>query len=225
MKKILLVGASSKIAQHISDKLDDTYEVFGTYTSNDFPKREDTHHYFKLDLTDTKQVSSVISRLAKHSFAGVCILSSTYTQDPESLDAYFAQAERDLRVNTLAPLAICRALRYDPTATVFLFGDNGLDAPKPNFTTYSIAKSLLHSLGKILAVELAEKARVVTFKLGPTLAPTGSTNKEQYYNRTLYRVDNPVEGLVSYIHFILNEKNLSMTAAEIPYDGGTYAKR
>ncbi|MFZ3010084.1 MAG: SDR family oxidoreductase [Candidatus Microsaccharimonas sp.] len=224
MKKILIIGVTSKIAEKFIESVKDVYEIYGTYQSKDFIKK-DTVHYLPLDLNDHSSVEELTVLLHAHSFFSVFLFSSTYSKDATSIDEYLLDAEKDLRINALSPIAILKQLHYEPSATVFLFADAGLQTPKKNFSAYSVSKHVLSALGTLLAVELANTARVVTFKLGPTMAPSNTDHAEEYYDRTLHRVDEPVQGLIRYIQFLMNEKNLSMTGTEIVYDGGTYLKR
>lgn len=224
MPKLLLIGVTSKIAERFVEAVGDAYELFGTYhgSSVDY---EQKCTYLPLDLGDSESVARFVSLVREHSFAGVLFFSSTYSKDSQNLEEYLSIADKDVRINALSPIAISRELQYDVGATVFFFGDAGLQVPKPHFTAYSVSKSLLQGLVKYLAVELQDRARVVTFLLGPTLAPKDSDHKHDYYARTSYRVDEPADGLVRYIQFLLEESNLGMTGTEITYDGGAYVKR
>jgi hypothetical protein len=107
-----------------------------------------------------------------------------------------------------------------------MFGDGGLGKPKKGFTSYSISKTILTDVGRILAAELGDQeVHVIIFKLGPTQPPDEHTDKKAYYDRNLIHVEDPSQGLIRYCQFLLSETSLNMTATEIVYDGGAYIKR
>ena len=132
---------------------------------------------------------------------------------------------RDLQINSFSQLTVAKFLTYAPDAKVFLFGDSGLQQPKKNFSSYSLSKAVLHSLVSIIAIELAERAKVLCFALGPTKPSASEMRKSEYFAQNAVQVDNPTSGLISYITFLLQQDNLSMTGIEIPYDGGAYLIR
>jgi short-subunit dehydrogenase len=223
MKKILIIGSSSKIAQEFIKAYKNNYHIYSTYRSDTAIKDTEVTYTY-LDLSDKNSVARFIEQEKNKAFSGVFVFASTYEPDHSNTENYFTNAERDITVNVMSPMIILKKLNYEQDATVFLFGDSGTEKPKPNYTSYSISKEVLRAFCKILAVELADSARVILIRLGPTLAPP-TTNPDEYYGKSLRKVSSPTEGLIKYCNFILNEKNFSMTGADITYDGGAYLRR
>lgn len=220
---LLIIGATSKIAERFIDVQKDHYTLYATHRS-ELDKHADIT-YIPLDLLDVNQVKAVSAKLQGIAFVGVLVFASTYTEDKEGVTDYIEAVERDVKINALSPIALLRSLSYESGAKVIFFGDSGVSVPKRGYTGYSISKILLPSVAKLLAVELADRAQVITFKLGPTLSPHDRANKPEYYARNLISVDEPVAGLIRYCEFLLHEKNLNITGTEIDYDGGAYIKR
>ena len=225
MKKILVIGADSKIAKTLQQITDGTYSlVLSSRKPNMTPEK---HSILHLDLSDATSVKTFTEQVADETFAAVFIFASTYRPDQESTTEYLEQAREDSVINALAPISILRSLRYEAKAKVFLFGDAGLDHPKEKHSGYSISKLLFEHLSKELAVELAPKdVSVIMFRLGPTVpsAQSESAHKE-FHHRRLLGVEDPAKGLIKLCLFLLEEPNISITGTIIDYDGGAYLKR
>jgi len=226
MKKILIIGASSKIAKRLIALLDGSYEL--TITSRlTADSRGSSCTTTVLDLLDEVAVQNFITQHKETRYIGVLVFSATYESDSDSAPGYYAQMMRDLTINSLAPMTILRSISYDEGARVFLFSDAGLAHPKHRFTSYAASKALLEQQSRSLAVELAPSgASVITFALGPTY-PQSTKAEEiiQYRKRCLITVDDPTKGLVELIRFILETPNINITGTTIQYDGGAYLKR
>lgn len=225
-KKLLIVGCSSKIAKDFVARAKGDYELYGTF-ANHAPDAISFQRCYQLDLSSKESVLHFLDKINEIAFDGVLFFAATYGADESSPGDYFDQLLEDIKINTLSQSLIARHIAYTKNAKVLFFGDSGLRQPKKNFTSYSISKATLHAVAEILAVELADKARVISFLLGPTKpeksAETAASG--EYFKRNAVRVDDPAAGLVSYILFLLQEDNLSITGIQIPYDGGAYLLR
>lgn len=222
---ILVIGCGSKIAQGLIARAKDSYEIYGTYF-NGKPDGVPESNLFKVDLANPAQLQQFIADIQDIPFKAILFFASTYKADSDSIEDYMHNFERDLRVNALHQILIAKHATYAEKAKVLLFGDAGLYQPKKGFTSYSVSKSLLQTLSRILAAELIETATVITFALGPTKPPKAWEQSEKaYFTRNPVQVADPAGGLVNYIMFLIEEENLSTTGIEIPYDGGAYLLR
>ena len=220
-KNVLIIGGTSKIARLFIAKFRDEYAF--TITQRSVKQGEDGHA--ELDLSSSDSVQAFITAQDQMLYDAVLVFASVYEKDPSDIDQYLSRAEHDMRVNTLSQLAILKGLRYQKNSTVLLFGDAGTGTPKPGFSIYTVTKAALSASTKPLAIDLKDTTKVLTLKLGPTLAPSSRPDTASYYAKNLFSVDEPVEGLIDLCHFLIQEKNLGMTGSEISYDGGAYLKR
>lgn len=221
---ILIIGENSKIAKKFISKHGDKFLIIGTYYKN---KNLDKNIYqsYYLDLSSRDSIRNIINSFSNIRFSAVLIFSSVYDQDIEfDTEDSFDRIIEVLSINAYCIMPILKSLNFTNNSKIVIFGDSGLSQPRKDFSYYSISKSLLSSVNRIIAVELSPKTAVININLGPTL--TGKLdNHSYYYHRGLIEVQEPVLGLVNLLSFILREPNLFMTATEINYDGGTYTNR
>jgi len=220
-KKILIIGADSKVAKLFIAKFSEKYTLALTRRSATAIGSSDV----QLDLSSVESVTQFISTQKNHLYDGALVFASVYEQDPVSTEDYLEKARNDLAINVFSPMAIVRNLHFNPNSTILFFGDAGIHVPKPNHTIYTTSKAALLAAARSLAVELHDKTKVITLSLGPTLAPESREDKAGFYNKNLLHLENIGDGLINYCDFILNENNLGMTGSEIVYDSGTYLKR
>lgn len=222
-KRILIVGATSKIAQEFIRARPDSYEIYGTNgrgVSDLLP----ADHQFRLDLSDSEHIKRFLVEVADITFDAVLFFAATYAHDPDQEDDYFVAYQKDLQINAASTVTIAKRLSFTDRSKLFVFGDAGLTHPKKGFTAYSISKFAIADICRMLAVELAPRTSTFCFRLGPTLKQDITPNDE-YYRRGLIQVDSPVDGLVHLIQFLIHEPNFNATGCVIDYDGGTYIKR
>lgn len=222
-KRVLVVGASSKIAQLFIKDCPPSYEVYGTYRS--VPSTVlPTDRQFKVDLGEPNEINGFLQQISHISFDAVLLFAASYNPDPEAPSDYFDVFMESLQLNGAGPVAIAKGVHFEAGSKLFLFGDAGLNHPKKNFTSYSMAKYTVAETTKLLAVELAPATACICIQLGPTLRPA---NKPvgAYYDKGLLKVREPVIGLVHLLHFLIVEDNFNATGCVIDYDGGTYLRR
>ena len=126
-KKVLAIGGTSKIARLFIAKFKDEYTF--TITQRTGKKGEDTH--VELDLSSASSVQAFITSQDKILYDAVLVFTSVYEKDPNDTQEYLSRAEHDMRINALSQLAILTGLHYEKNSTIILFGDAGIDRPKP----------------------------------------------------------------------------------------------
>lgn len=224
---VLLVGCTSKIARLFQQTYADQYTFYGTYAHAPNKLPQGFKELYQVDLKNPGSVQTFLNHVRDIPFKAVLFLASTYDVDRTAPEGFMQQMLSDQQVNVLSPAAIARSVTYADSGLgrAIFFGDSGLDTPKPRYLSYSLSKLMLEKLVKLLAVELAERAICLCFKLGPTYAPVNTSDPESYYSRNLVKVPDVPVGLIRYLNFIISEDNLNVTGAEIVYDGGTYLRR
>lgn len=222
-KRVLVVGASSKIAQLFIKDCPPNYEVYGTYRSTLITALP-TDRQFKVDLGKPTEINDFLQQISHISFDAVLLFAASYNPDPEEPSDYFDVFMKSLQLNGAGLVAIAKGLHFEPGSKLFLFGDAGLNHPKKNFTSYSMAKYTVAEATKLLAVELAPATACVCIQLGPTLRPA-SKPAGTYYDKGLLKVEEPAIGLVHLLHFLIVENNFNATGCIIDYDGGAYLRR
>lgn len=222
-KRILVVGATSKIAEQFIRSCPEHYEVYGTSSNNKSNLLPDDRQ-FRLDLSDNEQIKMFLNKIGNITFDAALFFAATYARDPDSHDDYFAAYQKDLQLNAASTMAIARGLAFADRSKLFMFGDAGLAHPKKGFTSYSISKFAVVDVVRMLAVELAPQTSTFCLRLGPTLKE-GALPNDEYYRKGLLAVGKPVEGLLHLLHFLIAEPNFNATGCVIDYDGGAYIKR
>ena len=222
-RRILVVGATSKIAEHFIRSCPPSYEIYGT-NGNNKSKLLATEHRFIVDLAQIAQINTFLNEVSGITFDAVLFFAATYGHDPENSDDYFEAYQKDLQLNAASIVAIAKGVTLADNSKLFVFGDAGLTHPKKGFTSYSISKFAVADIARILAVELAPQTSTFCLRLGPTLKEDASPDGS-YYRRSLLRVNSPVDGLVNLLQFLIAERNFNATGCVIDYDGGAYIKR
>ena len=224
MKNILIIGATSKIAQRLKDYMGKEYMY--TLTSRHSLALDDGSETHTLDLSSSESLRHFIALHKNHAFDGVFVFAATYNKDPAGDTDFLEQFTKDIVINVVAPITLIRHLNYNEDARVFLFGDAGIHHPKPNDVSYTAAKHTLRHHLKNLAVELAKrKVSILEFALGPTIPNTTDTNLNNYHTRGLFDTFDSADGLIRLLHFILETPSIRMTGTTIHYDGGAYLQR
>ena len=222
-KRVLVVGASSKIARLFVKNCPPSYEVYGTYRNTPSPMLP-IDHQFRVDLGIPSEINDFLQQVAHISFDAVLLFAASYGPDPDVPRDYFDAFMESLQLNGVGPVAIAKGVHFESGSKLFLFGDAGLNHPKKNFTSYSMAKYTVAETTKLLAVELAPATACICIQLGPTLRPANKP-AGTYYDKGLLKVEEPVLGLVHLLHFLIIEGNFNATGCVIDYDGGAYLRR
>jgi len=220
MKRILVIGATSKIAQQFIRSCPASYEVYSTSKNNLLA----TERQYTVDLTEPQQISVLLEKISGIRFDAILFFAATYRRDPESRDDYFAAYQKDLQLNAASIVAIARGVTLADNSKLFMFGDAGLAHPKKGFTSYSMSKLAVADIARMLAVELAPRTSTFCLRLGPTLKKDVSSD-DIYYRKGLLKISKPVDGLINLLKFLIAEPNFNATGCIIDYDGGAYIKR
>jgi nucleoside-diphosphate-sugar epimerase len=220
-KKLLLVGCTSKISRRFVAAAAQLYELHGTsITATDLPNGID--HHYKLDFRDQQQVAAFIESVKDISFDGVLCFAAVYTADPQDPDHLVKHLNESIQVNVGGQLQIARGIQYADNSSLIFFGDAGLYHPKQGHTAYSLSKSMVDDMTRLLAIELQAATRVLCFRLGPVQPRHDRPDASKYFNRNLLKVADPGQGLINLLLFCIGEPNLGMTGTCIDYDGGAY---
>jgi pteridine reductase len=125
----------------------------------------------------------------------MAIVASSYERTPFGSIAP-EDAEREVRVNALAPLLLVQAFterlaasRLEGGGAVVVFGDiHAAGRPRRDFAPYLMSKAALHGMVESLALELAPRVRVNAIAPGVVAWPDGTPEPE----RTAYEARIPL---------------------------------
>lgn len=223
-KRILVIGATSKIAEQFIRLSSESYEIYGTHNSRQSDLLPASNQ-FQLDLGDNGQIKLFLKKVTEIKFDAVLFFAATYTPDSGKNDDYLVAYQKDLQCNAMSIMAIAKGLTFADHSKLFVFGDAGLAHPKKGFTAYSMSKFAVADVARMLAVELAPQTATFCLRLGPTLKEDTLLMGSDYYGRGLLEIDKPVEGLLHLLQFLIAEPNFNATGCVIDYDGGAYIKR
>jgi NAD(P)-dependent dehydrogenase (short-subunit alcohol dehydrogenase family) len=218
--KILIIGGNSKLARKFIQRFGADYSLHVSYYRKQ-RKPLDNEIQYSLDLSNSESINSFISKLDTTDFTAVLFFASTYSSDMREEKPFNKQLNSDMAINALGPYEISRKLQVEQECKLIFFGDTATHMPRSERHSYSLSKNTMEYVVKCIATERPEKIRSFCFRLGPTLAPESSTDPNKYYNRNLIHVHDAADGLVEYINFLINAKNLSSTGGFIDYDGGS----
>jgi short-subunit dehydrogenase len=224
---ILLIGACSKICERFINEYFNDYNLYGTYHIKKPSQKDRLKKLIQLDMHNVDNLTKFMHEIKEIEFKAVIFFASTYTKDQSDSKDYLSQLVSDININVISPTFIAKNLniKKNELGRIIFLSDSGIKVPKAHYTSYINTKIIIESMIKNLAVEMEKKAIVTSFRLGPTLCDVDVKNKKQYYNKNLINVPDASKGLVEYIEFIINNKNLNITGNSIDYDGGAYIKR
>lgn len=99
-KRILVIGATSKIAEQFIRSCPESYEVYGTFNirHSDLVRAD---YQFQLDLGDAEQIKAFLHRLADVTLDAVLFFAATYTPDSDKADDQVAAYQKDLQLNAI----------------------------------------------------------------------------------------------------------------------------
>lgn len=223
MKKVLIIGCTSKIARAFIKAAVGQFEIHGACRNQSEAPTGLTACY-GINLESIPSVFEFLDTVRDIVFDAVLYTASIYTADVSDDHVFTEQCLRDMQVNAIGALLIGKKVRLSNVSTFIVFGDAGLGVPKPLHSSYSLSKTALDQVVKSLAIERINTS-FLNIKLGPVLPPDDRGDKESFYSRNLKRVDDHVQGLVELCMSLILIENLGMTGCSISYDGGAYLKR
>ncbi|MBL8544888.1 MAG: SDR family oxidoreductase [Hyphomonadaceae bacterium] len=178
---------------------------------------------FGADLSDQHAIDAMTSALAKRGdWVGLVNSAASFTPDTIN-DFALDAAEKQLRLNLLAPIYLARKLREQIGAKrgfVTNISDQKVLNQNPDFLSYTLAKTgLAHATGA-LAMALAPNIRVNCIAAGLMLVSGDQKNFEEVHNKNLTRIGTRVEDVAEAVAYLARAENV--TGALIPVDGGQY---
>ncbi len=225
IKKILVVGVTSKIAKQFLLTKSSKCELYGTYNNNPLKKEKLLKGQFKLDLSSVTSINSFIDLVSDITFDGMIIFASTYVADPLTKNEMESRYQSDMFINVTSVAIIAKNINFQAGSKIVVLGDNGTSLPKKGYSSYTLSKLALDEVVKVLAVDLAPNVSTICIKLGPTLSNHHLLRNDHYYDKGLIKVKDPTRGLINFINFLINEPNFNTTGSVVNYDGGAYLRR
>lgn len=140
-----------------------------------------TAEVFGADLTDQAAIDAMAATLAQRGdWAGLVNSAASFTQDGIASFA-FPLAERQIKLNLIAPVYLARALAAAKPAQGFVvnIADQKVINPNPDFLSYTLSKLGLASATATLAMALAPAIRVNCIAPGLML-PSGDQTEENF---------------------------------------------
>lgn len=186
---------------------------------------------FEADLSDEGAVRALLPRvIAEMGGADAVVNSASLFEFDDAASFSSAAMERHWRTNTAAPILLAQALHAHLTergagpahgAVVNLL-DQKLFNPNPDFLSYTLSKSALHTATTLLAQALSPLVRVVGVAPGLTLTSHMLNADEFEALHTLSplgRSSTP-EDVANTVLFAL--ENRSITGSTLLVDGGQH---
>jgi NAD(P)-dependent dehydrogenase (short-subunit alcohol dehydrogenase family) len=183
------------------------------------------------DLANEEEVKTLLSRAAEllevslSDFACVVNNASIFEKDT-AFDFSGAALQRHMQINVTAPLLLAQAL-YDATpsdaqSVVINLLDQKLFNLNPDFLSYTLSKSALHTATDLLARALAPKVRVVGVAPGITLVSGEQTQEafEKAHRCTPLGYSSTPDDIATTVCFLA--KNKAVTGTTWVVDGGQH---
>jgi len=186
----------------------------------------------ELNLSDLAAVERFGRAHAVRTVDALVLCAASYARTPfGTIDA--ATAEREIRVNAVAPLLLVQALApalarsaLTGGGAVVAFGDiHAMGRPRRAFVPYIMSKSALHSMVEALALELAPAVRVNAIAPGVVAWPDDAPLEERvaYESRIpLARAGTP-EDAARLVRSIVEDMPY-VTGSVIRLDGGRWLR-
>jgi len=219
MKKILVIWANSKVWNKFIEKFNNKYYFLKTWT-----KKVDLADTI-LDLSDKSLIESFFNNLDNKKFDSVIFFASMYEKDNfENIDSILNQ----ITVNSTNIIYFLNKLIEDKylldNAKILFFTDAGTQTPKEWFISYSLSKDILKSFVSSFARKY-DKYIFLWFDLWPVYTDKTWEEKKLFYNKSLLKLKNPVDGLINFLDFVINEENFFSTGSIVDFSWWTYLKR
>jgi NAD(P)-dependent dehydrogenase (short-subunit alcohol dehydrogenase family) len=179
------------------------------------------------DLADHTSVAGLVVAAAGAVGPLTLLVNNAATFEPDAIGALDAgRFDRQFAVNLRAPLFLSEAFaaqaRDGTDASIVNILDQRVLKPTPQFVSYTLAKSALHSATRMLAQALAPKVRVNAVAPGPTMASERQTAQDfarQAAAVPLGHGPTPEE-IAAAVVYLASAK--SVTGATLVVDGGQH---
>ena len=184
---------------------------------------------YQADVSDGDAVDKMCSAV-KDKFGRIDVLVTTSSiWAPKKLEAITADdLRRNFDVNTLGTFFAAKSAglimaEQSSGGSIVTIGDWAIERPYADYAPYFLAKGVIPTLTRTLAVELAArnpKVRVNCIHPGPVMLPPGTTSSERddlIASTLIKKVDDP-EAVAKAVHFFV--QNDFVTGVCLPVDGG-----
>jgi len=179
------------------------------------------------DLADADAAAALIPHLAEKGKAPRLLVNNAAIFRHDRLRTATAEGfDAQMAVNLRAPLLLARAfaeaLPPDERGLIVNMVDQRIHRTSPHFLTYTLAKSGLWSLTRILAVELAPKVRVNAIGPGIALPDEGMAAERAAALSAAFPLEHggSVEDVASAFRYLLTAG--AVTGQMICVDGGAH---
>jgi len=180
------------------------------------------------DLSEESELRSILPRIEQQFDSPVTLLvnnASVYRPDDATSVSRKSWLQH-LDVNLYAPLVLAQELSGrlpgDKNAHIINIIDQRIVNPTSEFLSYTVSKSALWTLTRLLARELAPRIRVNAIGPGPTLQSNYQTADEfAREQRDVPLGHGPEPGEIAEA-IILLDRLPSVTGAFVPVDGGQH---
>ena len=213
--KILLVGASSDIANELFVKYKSEYNFIRLSSNSEFSDVENFNIQDPNTYIDEENIDGIVY------FPGTIVLKPFKQL---SLDTF----ENDYNINVLGLIKILKFYqsKLSDSATLVFISTVAANIGMPFHSSISMCKASLEGLAKSLAAEWAPKIRVNC--VAPSLVQTklakrffrNDKQKEMMSERHPLKITGQVEDISSAIEFLLSTKSKWISGQVIGVDGG-----
>jgi NAD(P)-dependent dehydrogenase (short-subunit alcohol dehydrogenase family) len=236
-KSALVTGAAKRLGRAIAIGLaKDGWDIAVHYRSSE-PEALETVDQIKglgrtaiaisCDLSSETETRQLLPRAMTQLGDIRCIVNSAslFTYD----DAHsFNQAALDAHMhsNLAAPILLAQALHAatpeDAQSVVINLLDQKLFNLNPDFLSYTLSKSGLHTATKLLAMSLAPKLRVVGLAPGLTLVSGDQTDQqfEKAHQQTVLGKSSTADDIAQAVCYLANADGITGTTLIV--DGGQH---
>lgn len=182
------------------------------------------------DLAREEEVAALLPQAAAALGPITCVVNnaSLFERDTVGaapLDLWQAHMATNLRAPYVLAEQLARQLPSGAPGNVINLIDQGVLNPRPGFLSYTISKSALWTLTRVLAQALAPAIRVNAIGPGPVLRSIHQTQEqfEQAWRGTPLEVGATLEEICRAVRFLLATP--SVTGQMIVLDGGQHLGR
>lgn len=236
IKKVFITGASGGIGSAICDKFyNQNFTLVLTSSSNTKlenlkKKYGSTHFYYKIDLSDNKNLQNSLDEISKiHKDLSVIVNNAGVTQDNLIFRMKYEQWSNVIQTNLNSNFQIIKSLLPNMLSQKYgkIIGISSIvgSTGNPGQANYVASKSGLVGLYKSIALEVAKRNINVNI-ISPgfiSTAMTDNLNEEQkktYLTRIpMGRFGEP-EDIANLVNFLSNDESSYITGQNFHINGG-----
>jgi len=177
------------------------------------------------DLSDAADTLSLVEKAAAALSAPTCLVNnaSTFFYDTAtslSADQWQRQFDVNLRAPALLSQAFMRGLPADANGVIVHLADQKIDAPTPDFFSYTLTKSAIAVMTRLHAIAFAPRVRVCAVAPGLTL-PSGGQSKHRFdavHDTTILERGNTPADIAEAVCYLVGAE--AVTGQVLYVDGG-----